>query len=200
MPERSVLLIACGALAREVEAVRRLGGWDHVEIDCLPAELHRTPEAIPEAMRARLDAAKGRFRAIFVAYADCGTGGRLDALLEHYAVERLPGAHCYELFLGADRFAAEQEQEPGTFYLTDFLVRHFDRLVVRSLGLDRHPELLPDYFGAYRRVLYLAQIPSPDLEARARRCAQRLGLDFEMTCTGLAPLESAIAIPAAPPD
>ena len=194
MQARSVLLIACGALAREVKAIRDLCGWDHVEIDCLPAELHDTPEEIPRAVRAKLEAAQGRFDEIFVAYADCGTGGRLDALLEEYGVERLPGAHCYELFAGAESFAAQQEAEPGTFYLTDFLVRNFDRLVVRGLGLDRHPELLSDYFGNYRRVVYLAQTRSSELDARARNCAERLELAFEAHFTGLEPLERALAI------
>ncbi len=194
MQEGSILLIACGALAREVKALRDLSGWDHVAIECLPAELHNTPEEIPGAVRAKLDAAMGRYDEIFVAYADCGTGGRLDAVLEEYGIERLPGAHCYEFFAGAERFAAQHEAEPRTFYLTDFLVRHFDRLVVRGLGLDRHPELLSDYFGNYRRVVYLAQTRSSELDARARSCAERLELAFEAHFTGLEPLERALAI------
>jgi hypothetical protein len=194
MQTRSVLLIACGALAREVESLRNLGGWDHVEIQCLPAELHNTPLEIPAAVSARLEAVKGRYDEVFVAYADCGTGGRLDAVLSAHGVERLPGAHCYELLAGAESFAAQHEAEPRTFYLTDFLVRHFDRLVVRGLGLDRHPELLSDYFGNYRRVLYLAQTRSSALEARARNCAERLELAFEAHFTGLEPLERALTI------
>jgi hypothetical protein len=194
MQTRSVLLIACGALARELKALRSLGGWDHVEIQCLPTELHNTPLQIPAALRARLEAAKGHYDEVFVAYADCGTGGRLDAVLAEHDVERLPGAHCYEFLAGAERFAAQHEAEPRTFYLTDFLVRHFDRLVVRGLGLDRHPELLSDYFGNYRRVLYLAQTQSSELAARARSCAERLGLAFETQFTGLEPLERALAI------
>ena len=194
MRKRSVLLIACGALAREVKALRNLGGWDHVEIHCLRADLHNTPQQIPAAVRAKLEAVKGRYDEVFVAYADCGTGGRLDAVLAEYGVERLPGAHCYEFLAGADCFAAQHEAESGTFYLTDFLVRHFDRLVVRGLGLDRHPELLSDYFGNYRRVLYLAQTRSSTLEAQARNCAERLELDFETHFTGLEPLEHSLAI------
>jgi hypothetical protein len=192
MQTRSVLLIACGALAREVKAVRKLGGWDHVEIHCLPAEFHNTPLQIPAAVGAKLEAVKDRFDEVFVAYADCGTGGRLDAVLVEHGVERLPGAHCYEFLAGAERFAAQHAAQPRTFYLTDFLVRHFDRLVVRGLGLDRHPELLPDYFGDYRRVLYLAQTRSSVLEARARNCAERLELAFETHFTGLESLEQAI--------
>lgn len=198
MPARSVLLIACGALAREVKAVRDLGGWDHVEIHCLPAELHNTPLEIPAAVRAKLATVKGRYDEVFLAYADCGTGGRLDAVLAEHGVERLPGAHCYEFLAGTDSFAAQHEAEPGTFYLTDFLVRHFDRLVLRGLGLDRHPELLSDYFGNYRRVLYLAQTRSSTLEARARSCAERLELAFEAHFTGLEPLEQALAIAPGP--
>jgi hypothetical protein len=194
MQTRSVLLIACGALAREVKAVRKLGGWEHVEIHCLPSELHNTPSQIPAAVGAKLEAVKDRYDEVFVAYADCGTGGRLDAVLAEYGVERLPGAHCYEFLAGAETFAAHHEAEPGTFYLTDFLVRHFDRLVVRGLGLDRHPELLSDYFGDYRRVLYLAQTRSSVLEARARNCAERLELAFETHFTGLELLEQAIGI------
>ncbi len=200
MQARSVLLIACGALAREVKALRDLSGWGHVVIECLPAELHNTPEEIPGAVRAKLEAAKGRYDELFVAYADCGTGGCLDAVLAEYGAERLPGAHCYEFFAGAESFAAQHEAEPRTFYLTDFLVRHFDRLVVRGLGLDRHPELLSDYFGNYRRVLYLAQTRSSELEARARSCAERLKLAFEVHFTGLQPLQRALAIPPGPTD
>jgi len=194
MQPRPVLLIACGALAREVEALRRLGGWDHVDVECLRAELHNTPDEIPDAVRAKLEAAADRYDEIFVAYADCGTGGRLDAVLAEYGVERLPGTHCYEFLAGAETFAAHHEAEPGTFYLTDFLVRHFDRLVVRGLGLDRHPELRSNYFRHYRRVVFLAQTRSPELEARARRCAERLELAFEFHFTGLTPLEQALAI------
>ena len=188
-----VLLIACGALAREIEALRRLGGWDHVELDCLPAKLHTTPEAIAEAVRAKLEAARGRYDQVCVAYADCGTVGRLDAVLAEYGAGRLPGAHCYEVFAGSPHFAELHEAEPGTFYLTDFLARHFERLVIRGLGLDRHPELLPHYFGNYRRVVHLAQQESPEIHAQARECARRLGLAFETQPVGLGPFERALA-------
>ncbi len=191
---RSVLLLACGALARELLALKRLGGWDHVSIECLPARLHNTPREIPEAVRAKLEEVKDRYDEVFVAYADCGTGGRLDAVLDEYGVERLPGAHCYEFFAGAERFAALHEEELGTFYLTDFMVRQFDAIVIRGLGLDRHPELRPVYFGNYRRVVYLAQTQSPQLVAKARECAERLGLEFETCFTGLDPLHRALSI------
>jgi hypothetical protein len=191
---RSVLLIACGALARELRALQCLGGWEHVAIQCLPAELHNRPQEIPHAVREKLERARGSFDEVFVAYADCGTGGRLDAVLAEYGVERLPGAHCYDFFSGIERFAALHEAEPGSFYLTDFLVRHFDRLVIRGLGIDRHPELLAEYFGNYRRVVYLAQTPTPELDAKARECAQQLGLAFERCVTGLDGLAKALPV------
>jgi hypothetical protein len=192
--EGSVLVIACGALAHEILELQRLGGWRHVTLECLPAQLHNTPEKIPDALREKLDEVAGRFDAIFVGYGDCGTGGRLDALLDEYDVERLPGAHCYEFFTGGDRFRELAEDEPGTFYLTDFLTRHFDSLVFRGLGLDRNPELRDSYFGNYRRLLYLAQTQSPELEARARECAERLGLEYSYHYTGLDGLASALRV------
>jgi len=191
---RSVLLLACGALAQELLALKRLGGWDHVEIECLPAQLHNTPREIPEAVRAKLEEVKDRYDEIFVAYADCGTGGRLDAVLEEYGVERLPGAHCYEFYAGARQFAEIHEAEIGTFYLTDFMVRQFDAIVIRGLGLDRHPELLSVYFCNYQRVVYLAQTDSPALIAKARKCAERLGLEFEVHFTGLDPLRQVMFV------
>jgi hypothetical protein len=190
----SLLLIACGALAREIKTLKRLGGWDHVTIRCLPSKLHNTPDEIPKAVRKQLEEAAGHFDRLFVAYADCGTGGHLDSLCVEYGVERLPGAHCYEFFAGGERFAELHDEEPGTFYLTDFLVRNFDRLVFRGLGLDRHPELLSDYFGNYRRVVYLAQSPSQELEDKARDCAKTLGLDFEIVITGLDRFDRALDI------
>jgi hypothetical protein len=192
--ERSVLVIACGALAREILELQRLGGWRHVTLDCLPAQLHNTPEKIPDALREKLDEVNGRFDDIFVGYGDCGTGGRLDALLDEYGVGRLPGAHCYEFFAGGERFEALAEDELGTFYLTDFLTRHFDSLVFRGLGLDRNPQLRKSYFGNYRKLLYLAQTKSPELEAKARECAERLGLEYRYHYTGLDELESALRV------
>jgi len=169
-------------------AIRRLGAWSHVSIECLPAALHNQPERIPAAVREKLEKARGSYAEIFVAYADCGTGGHLDVVLEEFGVERLPGAHCYEFLTGPARFAELNRAEPGTFYLTDFLVLHFERLVIRSLGLDRHPELLADYFGNYEKAVYLAQVRTAEREQEARRCAQRLALSFECVETGLGPL------------
>jgi hypothetical protein len=188
----SVLVITCGALARELIDVAGQNDWPHMKIQCLPASLHNTPDEIPGAVAGAIEKYRGRYRHIFVAYGDCGTGGRLDAILEHYGVERLPGAHCYEFFTGAAAFAALCDDEPGTFYLTDFLVRHFDRLVKRGLGLEQHPELKPAYFGNYRRIVYLAQSTSRELAAEARAHADYLGLAFEQRNTGLAPLGEAL--------
>ena len=187
---RGALLLACGALASELVAIRRRNGWDHLRIQCLPAELHNTPEKIPAAVEAALKTCKEQYERVFVAYADCGTGGQLDKVLDRYGVNRLPGAHCYEFYSGGDVFAALADEEPGTFYLTDFLVRHFDRLVVEGLGLDRHPELKAQYFGNYRRLVYLVQDPSRALTERARDCADFLGLDYSEVLTGLDPVES----------
>src|SRR5208283_2371794 len=141
------LIIACGALAHEITALKRANGWEHLEVRCLPAELHNRPERIPAAVRALVQSSRCHYRSIFVAYADCGTGGLLDAVLKEEGVERIPGAHCYEFFATGPVFAELSAAEPGTFYLTDFLLRHFDRLVLRGLGLDRHPELHSAYFG-----------------------------------------------------
>jgi hypothetical protein len=165
-----------------------------VDVTCLPAELHNRPDQIPEAVAGRIRARGGEYERVFVAYADCGTGGALDRALDagFEGVERIPGAHCYEFYAGAATFAALAEEEPGTFYLTDFLARHFDRLVVRGLGLDLHPELMPQYFGNYRRLVYLAQAEDTDLVARARAAADRLGLAFELRRTGLGELAGAI--------
>lgn len=198
--EKSLLLIACSALLRELRALERLNDWTHVCLRCLPAELHNRPEQIPEAVATLIEEAGDAFDEILVAYADCGTGGELDRVLARYGARRLPGAHCYSFLAGAENFAALHEEEPGSFYLTDFLVRHFDRLVIRGLGLDRHPELLSTYFGNYRRVVYLAQSRVPSLEQAARDCARRLELEFEYRFTGLAPLAGALGIETVGPE
>jgi hypothetical protein len=179
-----VLVIACGALAHEIVALRKLNNWPHLTIQCLPAELHNRPEKIPAAVQEKIQANRGRYASMFVAYGDCGTGGLLDAMLAQEQVERIPGAHCYEFFAGSSAFATLSDDEPGTFYLTDFLLRHFDRLVVHGLGIDRHPELMAVYFGNYRRLVYLAQLESPQLIEDARVAAKRLGLAFEYRFTG----------------
>jgi hypothetical protein len=181
---RGTLLIACGALGREIAALRRANGWQSLDVRCLPAQLHNRPERIAPAVRAEIVANRHRYAQIFVVYADCGTGGALDAVLKEEGVERLPGAHCYEFLATPRVFAQLCEAEPGTFYLTDFLLRHFERLVVRSLGIDRHPELAREYFRNYRRLVYLAQVETPGAIERAREIAARFGFEFEYRFTG----------------
>ena len=193
MPKCSgVLIIACGALAREIVALTRANQWQHMTVQCLPAEWHNTPNRIPDGVRDKIRAARGRFARIFVAYADCGTGGQLDQVLKEEGVERIPGAHCYEFFAGAKTFAELSAAEPGTFYLTDFLAQHFDRLIYRGLGLDRHPQLMSDYFGNYRKLVYLAQVEEPRLVAKAREAAKYLGLEFEYRFSGYGDLGRAL--------
>jgi len=188
----SVLVIACGALAREITALIRANRWDEFVVQCLPAELHNTPDKIPSAVRTKIQDARSRYRTIFVAYADCGTGGLLDAVLDEEGVERLPGAHCYEFYAGHKTFQTLSESEPGTFYLTDFLVRHFDRLVIVGLGLDKHPELHEMYFANYKKLTYLCQVEDPKLLDQAEQAAQRLGLTFEYRFTGYGLLEQSL--------
>jgi hypothetical protein len=186
------LVIACGALAREIVALRKVNDWPHMEVQCLPAELHNRPEKITDAVREKIQANRGRYTSMFVAYADCGTGGMLDAMLAEEKVERIPGAHCYEFFAGSSVFEALAESEPGTFYLTDFLLRHFDRLIMRGLGIDRHPELMNLYFGNYRKLVYLAQLESPQGMEAGQTAADRLGLEYEYRVTGYGGLEPSL--------
>jgi hypothetical protein len=187
-----MLVIACGALAHELVAVIRASGWPHMSVQCLPAELHNRPERITEAVRHKIRAARAGFARVFVAYGDCGTGGALDRMLDEEGVERIPGAHCYEFLAGSHAFERLSDEEPGTFYLTDFLLRHFDRLVIRGLGIDRHPHLAAQYFANYRRLVYLAQQPNAERLAAAQEAAERLGLAFESRHTGLTQLARAL--------
>lgn len=189
-----VLVIGCGALVRELRDVAALSGGGHLEVECLPAIMHNRPERIPDAVRRRVRAAKaqGAYRTILVGYMDCGTGGLLDRVCSEEGVERLPGTHCYELYAGADTFARLQEAEPGTFYLTDYLVRHFDRLIMQGLGISEHPELLEAYFGNYTRVVHLAQTDDEHLARAAEQAAARLGLRCERIVTGIHGLQSPI--------
>jgi hypothetical protein len=190
---RGALIIACGALAREVAALRRIKDWTELDVKCLPPELHNRPDRIPGEVRALITASRAHYRCIFVAYGDCGTGGELDRVLAEEGIERIPGAHCYEFYATTAVFEGLTCAEIGTFYLTDFLLRHFDRLVIRGLGLDRHPELFPLYFGNYRKLVYLAQSGGADAREQAREIAQRLGLQFEYRWTGLGTLGSSLA-------
>jgi hypothetical protein len=185
---RTTALIACGAFARELLALRQKHGWD-ADILGVSALLHNRPDRIPEAMVTRIREAREKYARVVVVYGDCGTGGHLDALLAAEGVQRVAGPHCYEMYADArvDQLLAE---EPGTYFLTDFLVRSFEHLVVKGLGLDRFPQLRDDYFGNYRRVVYLAQRGDPELLERARRAAERLGLPLEVQHVGYGALET----------
>jgi hypothetical protein len=188
-----LLVIACGAIAREVLAVIRLNGWSDVTLRCLPGKLHNTPQWIAERVDQQLHQATAEgWERVFVAYGDCGTGGALDRVVAAHGAGRLPGDHCYAFLAGVDDWLAMHEAEPRTFYLTDFLCRHFDRFVVEGLRLDEHPELLPAYFGNYVRLVYLAQTRDPALAARAREAAAYLGLSLEVRHTGLGDLRPAL--------
>jgi len=187
-----VLVIGCGALANELVGLTRQPGFEHVEVTCLPASFHNRPGGIPAAVRRKIRAGRSRYATIFIAYADCGTGGLLDKVLAEEGVERLAGAHCYEFYAGRAAFAQITEDEPATFFLTDFLARNFERLVIRGLGIDRHPELLAIYFGNYQRLVYLAQSDDAGLELIARAAAERLGLRYEQRRTGLGELAESL--------
>jgi hypothetical protein len=186
------LIIACGALAHEIAALRKANGWASLDVVCLPPELHNRPERIAGAVRDKIHEHRQDYDGIFVAYADCGTKGELDKVLAEEGIERIAGAHCYEFYAGPAVFAELAQAEPGSFYLTDFLLRHFDRLVIQALGIDRHPELQQTYFGNYRRLVYLAQAPAPEAEAAARAVAERLGLELVVRQTGYGGLGSSL--------
>ncbi|MDE0644276.1 MAG: DUF1638 domain-containing protein [bacterium] len=188
-----LLILACGALANEIKHLIRLNDWDHVTMECLPARYHNTPDRIVPELNARLEEEASLYDRIFIGYADCGTGGQLDSLLKEWEnVERLPGAHCYEFYATSPVFHQLHEREIGTFYLTDFLARHFDRLVWQSLGLDRYPQLRELYFGNYRKLVYLAQFDDPTTARMAEEAAQRLGLEYQYLPVGLGHLETGL--------
>jgi hypothetical protein len=185
-PSGRPLIIACGALAREIVAVLRASRLDgRIAVTCLPAILHNRPERIPDRLRQRIRTALAQgYGPIRVAYGDCGTGGGIDRVLAEEGAVRIGGPHCYAFYAGETVFDALMEEEIGSFFLTDYLVRHFDTLVIEGMGLDRHPALLPLYFGNYRRLVYLAQTGDEGLQVRARAAAERLGLAYEYRFTG----------------
>lgn len=195
---KTTLVIACGALARELVAIVAANRLDHLKIACLPAILHNRPETIAPAVRRKIRENRARYDTILCVYGDCGTGGELDRVLDQEGVERIAGAHCYEFFAGADTFAAMTDPDPAAFFLTDYLVRHFDRLVFQGLGLDRFPQLRDTYFGNYNRVVYLAQLDDDGLRAKAEAAAARIGLPCETRVTGLVGL-SGFVLPRARP-
>jgi hypothetical protein len=188
-----VLLIACGALAHEILALKTANGWDHLDLQCLPAKLHLWPEKIIPAVEAAVAENRGAYETIFVVYADCGTGGLLQAACARLGVEMVEGPHCYAFFEGNEVFLARAETEFTAFYLTDFLVRQFDAFVWKPMGLDRHPELRDMYFGNYTKLVYQAQLDDPALDAKAEECAARLGLAYERRQTGYGDLAVALA-------
>lgn len=185
-----VLLLACGALAREIIALKTMNGWDHMDLHCLPAIFHTTPEKITPAVEAAVEKFRDRYQEIFVVYADCGTGGLLKDACDRLGVEMVAGPHCYSFFDGNAAFA--ERDEITSFYLTDFLVRQFDAFVTKPLGLDRHPELRDIYFGNYEKLVYLAQIEDEELRVKAKACAEKLNLSYEYRKTGYGDLETEI--------
>tara|TARA_R110002124_G_scaffold131568_5_gene293817 strand:+ start:477 stop:1085 length:609 start_codon:yes stop_codon:yes gene_type:complete len=185
-----ILLIACGALAREILALKAMNGWQHMELQCLPAQLHLRPDKIPDAVEAAVLEARDRYAQIFVVYADCGTGGLLQARCARLGVDMIAGPHCYSFFEGNARFAAHGEVT--AFYLTDFLARQFDAFVWKPMGFDRHPELIDMMFGNYTTLVYLAQTEAPEIDAMAQDAAQRLGLAYERRFTGYGDLATAM--------
>ena len=192
-----VLILACGALAREIRDISRLHQLDNVTLECLPASLHNRPENIGKAVRQRLKRCEGKYERILLGYADCGTKGELVDICHEYrqsgtTIEMMPGAHCYQFFAGGPRFTAMHDNDPTSFYLTDYLVKHFERIIMGGLGIEAHPELRDMYFGNYTKLIYLAQTDDPVLDEKARAAANRLGLAYERLSTGYGELESQI--------
>ena len=227
-----VLVIACGALARELLAITELNGLTNMTVECLPASLHNRPKEIPELVRARIRRARGQvghtvpdtvcatssgtaglsdnaladiallddgtqqasgqFDEILIGYADCGTGGLLEKVCAEEGVEMLAGAHCYQFFATHDRFEELQDHALGSFYLTDFLARNWERLIWEGMGIAKHPELRDMYFGNYTRCVYLEQSSDPKALAAAHECADRLGLELHIEPTGYGELETAV--------
>ena len=188
-----ILLIACGALAHEILALKRKNDWHHLDLQCLPANLHLWPDRIADAVEAAVLTHRAAYDSLFVVYADCGTGGLLQARCAALGVEMMTGPHCYAFFQGTDDVLWRADEEFSAFYLTDFLVRQFDAFVWRPMGLDRHPELRDMYFGNYTKLVYQAQTNDPALDTKARDCAARLGLAYERRFTGYGDLETALA-------
>ena len=188
-----VLLLACGALAAEILALNKMNGWDHFDLQCLPAKLHLYPDRIPDAVEKAVLEHRADYETIFVVYADCGTGGLLQKRCAELGVEMVAGPHCYSFFAGNENFAAQAETEFTAFYLTDFLVRQFDAFVWRPMGLDKHPELRDMIFGNYEKLVYLAQVNDPKLDTAAEDAAKRLGLAYERRFTGYGDLSTALA-------
>lgn len=191
MNQGRVLLLACGALAREILDIIKINGWSHMDLQCLPAIYHNEPDKIVPGIRAAVEKYRSAYDNIFVVYADCGTGGLLKAACDEMGVEMVQGPHCYSFFEGNTVFADREEMT--CFYLTDFLVRQFNAFFWKPMGLDRHPQLREMYFGNYTTLVYQAQIDDPALTKKAKACAERMGLNFERRFTGYGDLEVALA-------
>lgn len=190
---QKVLVIACGMIAREIIAVKEVLRLDHLELTCLPAEFHYRPERIAPALDAAIKKARAEgIVNLFVGYADCGTGGDIDKVCAAHGVERIDGPHCFAFYQGLPSFEAIADGDMTSFYMTDFLCRHFDAFFMKPMGLDRHPELIADFFGNYEKVVYLAQTDDPALEAVAIRAAKMLGLGYERRFTGYGDLAPAL--------
>ena len=192
-PSDKILILACGALSKEISALIRLNGWSHLKTRYLPAIFHNTPEKITEQLRMNLQIAQTKFSKIFIGYADCGTGGEIDSMLDEFRVQRLPGVHCYEFYSGKQTFAEIMDEEPGSFFLTDFLVEAFEKLVWQGMKIDRHPELLQVYFKHYKKLVYLGQTENSELQTQADEIANRLGLKYEYRYTGYGELAPALS-------
>lgn len=192
MSPQPALVIACGALAKEITTLIDINQWSHLRVQCVPAKIHNTPEQIPDAVRSLIHKARDKYAHIYIAFADCGTGGLLDTVIREEKVERLPGAHCYEFFAGSEAFREMSEDALGTFYLTDFLARHFDRIIIEELGIAKHPELRDMYFGNYTKLIYLAQTDNPELIQMAQDAASKLNLEYEYRRTDYGDLEKGL--------
>jgi hypothetical protein len=185
-------------IAREVLAIKEQLGLDHLELTCLPAEFHFYPDRIVPAMEKAIIQAKAEgYRQIFIGYADCGTGGLLDRLIEKFDVQRMGGPHCFAFYQGQEAYRKVADDDMMSFYMTDFLCRHFDAFFMKPLGLDRHPELIQDYFGNYEKLIYLAQTDDPELDKVAEYAANLLNLVYERRSTGYGDLTAALAEAAA---
>lgn len=193
-----VLLLACGALGREIVDLIERNRWTAFDLQCLPAKWHNTPDKIVPALREKIRDAKSRYQSIFVLYGDCGTGGDIDRLLAEEGIERLEGPHCYAFFSGNETFAKTADEDVTAFFLTDYLARHFDKLIWEGLGMDRHPQLLPLYFGNYTKIVFLAQTRNEELAKKAMAAAKRLGLAYEYRYTGYGELERDLKARATP--
>lgn len=191
--QATVLVIACGAIAREILKVIETAGWRNMRVECLPAQLHNRPGKLPETIRAMIRENRESYERILVLYSDCGTGGGIQAMLDEEGIEGIGGAHCYEVFAGSRKFRDMMEAETGTFFVTDFLARNFETLVFKGLGLDRHPDLRGMYFGNYRKLVYLTQNETPELRECARKAARSIGLELEIRQTDCLGYEAFLA-------